>query len=221
MIGNLLLFSGVIILSVIALFISTDQDDQQYCVASSSNNYSCNGTLENPHYGKVVPCAQSNYAWQVNTNNTTYATWIFGCVFFALFFFYGICRLDKSEKSVRILKVLIVLTIFGWIVLSICAGVMGIEDAGQCCRGALFYDETLAELEEYSWWSLEPLRLLKYSEVVPGYDKRKGTFVLWMGMMLVFYAFAFFIYLCSCGTWGKVRSVSDLVNDKPRKIARL
>ena len=129
--------------------------------------------------------------------------------------------MDKGENSVQILKGLIVVTILGWMVLSLVAGVIGIDVAGQCCRGALLYDETRAELEEYSWWSLEPLRLLKYGEVVQGYDKKKGTFSLWMGMMLVFYAFAIFIYLFSCGTSVTVQRVSDLGNAKPRKIARL
>ena len=72
-------------------------------------------------------------------------------------------------------------------------------------------------VDEVSLWSLEPLKISKYDEVVPGYDKTRVTFLLWMGMMLLAYIFAFIIFLCSYTT--KVKRFSDLGNSKPNKVA--
>ena len=54
-------------------------------------------------------------------------------------------------------------------------------------------------------------------DIVPGYDKTRGNFLLWMGMTFFVYVFAFGIFLCS--RTSKVKRFSDLGNSGPNKVA--
>ena len=57
----------------------------------------------------------------------------------------------------------------------------------------------------------------EYDEIVPGYDKTRGTFLLLIGITFFVYIFAFAIFLCS--STSKVKRFSDLGNSKPNKVA--
>ena len=177
---------------------------------------SCSGLLA-PNY-----CI-SYTDWQGNANRMIIATWVMGCAMLATMCCYGVCKLDRGEKSLGVLKVLLGIFIVGWTGLSFGGGITGIDRRGTICRGVNVH-AALSEgyfnrgyFNDYSWWSLEPLRFSEYGDIVPGYDKTRGTFLLWMGITLLGYVFAFAIVICSSTT--KVKRLSDLGNPKPRKMA--
>ena len=109
------------------------------------------------------------------------------------------------------------IALFGWVGFSFTAFIMGISKKGRTCRGEFLDGKSRGQLEEYSWWSLEPLKYEQYGEVVQGYDKTRGTFLFWVGFTLWIHVFTFLVFVCSYTT--KVEYLSDLVNAKPKKLA--
>ena len=134
--GNLILFSGIICFSITAFMISMGRDEEEGfagCEPDTFEGYSCSGPF---HPGGHYYYCFSYSGWQGNANRMLIATWVIGCAILALMFFYGVCKLDRGEKSLSVLKVLLVITMVGWAGLSFGGFIMGIDEAGHICRGA-------------------------------------------------------------------------------------
>ena len=124
--GNLLFFSGMIFFSITAFMISMGDavtEGSGNCEPDVFEGKSCSA----PHaYSRYYYCYHYN-DWQGNANRMVIAVWVMSCTVLAIMFFYGVCKLDRGEKSLRVLKVLLVILLVGWAGLSLGAGIMGVD----------------------------------------------------------------------------------------------
>ena len=69
-----------------------------------------------------------------------YTVWITGGLIAVILFLIGLCALDNGVNAVKVLSLILIVVMVGWLGVTLGAFIMGIEVGGKVCRGAYLDD---------------------------------------------------------------------------------